>query len=414
MNDVSSEVTARRLGISRQAVSAARKLALDNIRRKLRERGFTMNDGGVLAAGRRATENTLPNAGSEGNINEMSDPQRAANQHNRTSPAGGLSEADGALSAAKRSSGKKLFSNSPALVYVNEYGERDASIKPDTRGNLGRALAWAGNRDGIPRAGFEKFQTRAEQEGLVLDEEAFRAWLKAHKGSVEGGEHTVYFDKKSNRVIKITHPDVTGEGVIGHPKNIRGYLTNLYLQNQEFADDVRLEGLVNLYDAPFMQVVISQPWIKGGRPATLAEKKQYFANHGFVYDSKDEIFVKTIGGETLRVGDHDGDNVMARDTARGVEVMPIDTQLLPSAGYLEQTFDSRPDVQRPTDGTLNAGRRARPNKDENPFLTELHELTGRLLTVDEAMYVRPSVRLVKETRKKESKKQNYNAKRKIG
>ncbi|MDR1304313.1 MAG: sigma-70 family RNA polymerase sigma factor, partial [Verrucomicrobiales bacterium] len=33
MNDVSSEVTARRLGISRQAVSAARKLALDNIRR---------------------------------------------------------------------------------------------------------------------------------------------------------------------------------------------------------------------------------------------------------------------------------------------------------------------------------------------------------------------------------------------
>ncbi|MDR1145599.1 MAG: hypothetical protein LBK71_05630 [Verrucomicrobiales bacterium] len=243
------------------------------------------------------------------------------------------------MSAASRPSGKILFSNSPALVYVNEYGERDASIKPDTARVLERSGAsWSDHAGGSPRASFEKFQDWAEKEGLVLDKEAFRAWIKSREVA-DGGEHTVFWDKKSHRAVKLTHPDVTGEGVVGHPKNIRDYLTNLYLHNLEFGSDIRLEGVVDLGDAPFMQVVISQPWIKGGRPATLAEKKQYFANHGFGYDPKDEIFVRTVSGETLRVGDHDGDNVMARDTARGVEVMPIDTQLLPSAGYLQRAIE---------------------------------------------------------------------------
>jgi len=230
----------------------------------------------------------------------------------------------------------KMLSESPRFVYVNEYGERDPRLNPDKRESLGRAIEWiADHRGASPRASFEKFQTGVEKDGLVLDTEAFRAGLNARREVAEGGEHTVYLDRQTQRALKISHPDVLGDGSIGHPKNIREYLHNLYLHNQEFGDDIRLEGVVNLHLTPFPQVVISQPWIKRARPATLSEKKEYFTGHGYEYHADKEVFIKTTGDQWLLVGDHDGDNVLARDTKEGVQVFPIDTQLLTSPCWPE-------------------------------------------------------------------------------
>ena len=134
----------------------------------------------------------------------------------------------------------KMLSESPRFVYVNEYGERDPRLNPDKRESLGRAIEWiADHRGASPRTSFEKFQTGVEKAGLVLDTEAFRAGLNARREVAEGGEHTVYLDRQTQRTLKISHPDVL-------------------------------------------------------------------------------------------VGDHDGDNVLARDTKKGVQVFPIDTQLLTS------------------------------------------------------------------------------------
>ena len=112
-------------------------------------------------------------------------------------------------------------SESPSFVYLDEYGEQNPRKKPDTQRSLVRATRRASdNRGRSHRASFEKFQDASERDGLLLDPEAFGAWLKSRKEIDHGGEHTVYLDSKSQRAVKITHPDMTGDGVVGHPASL--------------------------------------------------------------------------------------------------------------------------------------------------------------------------------------------------
>jgi len=120
-------------------------------------------------------------------------------------------------------------------------------------------------------------------------------------------------------VIKLTHPDVAGDGSVGQ-SDLLGYLKGLYLQNQLFQDDIRLEGIVSL-DGEFPQIVISQPFVKG-REATAPEIATFMQQRGF--RSKDGAW----HNGTVTVSDAVRHNVMAADTDDGsITIVPFDLQV---------------------------------------------------------------------------------------
>ena len=179
------------------------------------------------------------------------------------------------------------------------------------------------DRPASPDAAAAQLQAFAEESGFVLAPETFRRTVVgSHKERPElasGSEHTVWFDNATKRVIKLTHPDLAGDGSVGQ-SDLIGYLKSLDLQNQLFQDDIRLEGIVSL-DGQFPQVVISQPFVKG-REATAAEISMFMEQRGF--RSKDGAW----HNGTVTVSDAVRHNVMAADTRDGsVTVVPFDLQV---------------------------------------------------------------------------------------
>lgn len=84
-----------------------------------------------------------------------------------------------------------------------------------------------------------------------------------------GGEHLVFFQKRTRRYIKATLPDrQLGYGIaLGsfvHGAAPSEYLDRLNLQNVLFNDDIRLERIVRNNGRPI--IIISQPAIKGSNP----------------------------------------------------------------------------------------------------------------------------------------------------
>jgi hypothetical protein len=88
-----------------------------------------------------------------------------------------------------------------------------------------------------------------------------------------GGEHGVFFQKRTKRYLKATLPDrQRGYGIAlgsySHGATPSEYLDRLDLQNQIFHDDIRLERIVVKNGKPI--VVTSQPAIKGDPPTQPA------------------------------------------------------------------------------------------------------------------------------------------------
>ena len=88
-----------------------------------------------------------------------------------------------------------------------------------------------------------------------------------------GGEHQVYFQKRTQRYIKATLLERQKGYGIALGSNDRGatpseYLDRLDLQNQIFSDDIRLERIALKNGQPV--IITSQPFIKGIK-ATAAE-----------------------------------------------------------------------------------------------------------------------------------------------
>jgi hypothetical protein len=84
-----------------------------------------------------------------------------------------------------------------------------------------------------------------------------------------GGEHEVFFQKRTQRYLKATRLDrQKGYGIaLGsrtHGATPSEYLDRLALQNRIFDDDIRLERIVVKNDRPI--IIISQPAIKGDAP----------------------------------------------------------------------------------------------------------------------------------------------------
>jgi hypothetical protein len=137
------------------------------------------------------------------------------------------------------------------------------------------------------------------------EREILRAWAASHQRvflqdptlSLERrqqhGEHVVGYHPQSSCWWKMTHPGKTGVGAGFHydslpPFAIHGlsarellpseYLDRLILHNEEFGDDIRLEGFIDL-DAP--SLLISQPDISG-TPATLEEMDNQMRIMGYL------------------------------------------------------------------------------------------------------------------------------------
>jgi hypothetical protein len=111
-------------------------------------------------------------------------------------------------------------------------------------------------------------RVKAEQSRLIK-------WAKA-KGKLgsgrlppeftRGGEHQVFFQKRTQRYLKVTLPDKhKGYGIalgsLTHGATPAEYLDRLDLQNKIFNDDIRLERVVVKNAQPL--IVTSQPAVKG-------------------------------------------------------------------------------------------------------------------------------------------------------
>lgn len=88
-----------------------------------------------------------------------------------------------------------------------------------------------------------------------------------------GGEHQVYFQKRTQRYLKVTLPDKhKGYGIalgsFTHGATPAEYLDRLDLQNRYFKDDIRLERVVIKDGQPL--IITSQPAIKGIPPTQAA------------------------------------------------------------------------------------------------------------------------------------------------
>jgi hypothetical protein len=84
-----------------------------------------------------------------------------------------------------------------------------------------------------------------------------------------GGEHNVFFQKRTQRYIKATRLDRhKGYGIalgsLTHGATPSEYLDRIALQNQIFEDDIRLERVVENEGKPI--IITSQPSIKGHSP----------------------------------------------------------------------------------------------------------------------------------------------------
>lgn len=115
-----------------------------------------------------------------------------------------------------------------------------------------------------------------------------------------GGEHQVYFQRRTGRYIKATLPDrQKGYGIalgsFTHGSMPSEYLDRLALQNQIFNDDIRLERIVANNGKPI--IITSQPAIKGTVPTQPALDELMTAkgyerlSDGAYYDGKAGLLI---------------------------------------------------------------------------------------------------------------------------
>lgn len=129
-----------------------------------------------------------------------------------------------------------------------------------------------------------RVRVEAEQQRLIQ-------WAKENRKLggrlppefTRGGEHLVYFHKRSQRYLKATLPERQLGYGIALGSNSRGatpseYLDRLDLQNVIFNDDIRLERVVLKNGKPI--IVTSQPAIKGTAP-TQAALDELMAGKGY-------------------------------------------------------------------------------------------------------------------------------------
>ncbi len=150
----------------------------------------------------------------------------------------------------------------------------------------------------------------------ILSSEKFADKVGGMENLDGGNEHVVYYDTRTNRIVKITlcPPNFGAQG------RAQDYIQNFLAANFLFGDDIRLEGLVN--SDMGLRLVVSQPFIKGVT-ASLPEIETYFSGAGGFIPFQLHAFKQPEAG--LLVMDARPANVLKDEQGF---VYPIDLQIL--------------------------------------------------------------------------------------
>jgi DNA ligase (NAD+) len=161
------------------------------------------------------------------------------------------------------------------------------------------------------------------EAGRIIDPDRIFELVKEWKELGGQSEHTVFYIKDLDRVVKFTIPPNFGaQGSIA-------YLRNITASNYLFADDIRFHGIVQIEAGPIF--VISQPYVHGVEP-TIQEVSDWFIANGYRSSGYNRWRDYTSGVEIADA--HVGNLIKTEDG----ELVPIDLQVL-SAGEASSTIN---------------------------------------------------------------------------
>jgi DNA ligase (NAD+) len=162
--------------------------------------------------------------------------------------------------------------------------------------------------------------------GRMLDPERLFGLVKEWKELGGQSEHTVFFIKELERVVKFTIPPNFGaQGSVA-------YLKNINFSNYLFSDDICFHGILDMDQGPVF--MISQPYVHGVEP-TLNEISEWFIGNGY-RSSGYNRWKNDLSG--VEIADSHVGNLIK--TASG-ELVPIDLQVLSGGDIISQISDSR-------------------------------------------------------------------------
>jgi DNA ligase (NAD+) len=151
------------------------------------------------------------------------------------------------------------------------------------------------------------------ETGRIIDPDRIFELVKEWKELGGQSEHTVFYVKELDRVVKFTIPPNFGA------QGSRAYLRNITSSNCLFEDDIRFHGIVQIEAGPIF--VVSQPYVHGVEP-TIKEVNDWFTANGYRSSGYNRWRDDTNGIEIADA--HVGNLIKTEDG----ELVPIDLQVL--------------------------------------------------------------------------------------
>lgn len=199
--------------------------------------------------------------------------------------------------------------------------------KPDSRGtpspcpesSLGQKLEAdlaAGDGSDLQERIRQEAQSILEwgmEAGRIIDPERLFEIVREWRELGGQSEHTVFYVKELDRVVKFTIPPNFGA------QGSREYLRNIAASNHLFGDDIRFHGILRTEAGPVF--VVSQPYVHGVAPSIL-EVEEWFLSNAYRPSGYNRWLDDFTGVEIADA--HVGNLIKTADG----ELVPIDLQVL--------------------------------------------------------------------------------------
>jgi DNA ligase (NAD+) len=151
------------------------------------------------------------------------------------------------------------------------------------------------------------------ETGRIIDPDRIFELVKEWKELGGQSEHTVFYIKDLDRVVKFTIPPNFGA------QGSHAYLRNITASNLLFEDDIRFHGIVEIEAGPIF--VVSQPYVHGTEPS-IEEVNEWFTANGYRSSGYNRWRDPATGVEIADA--HTGNLIKTSDG----ELIPIDLQVL--------------------------------------------------------------------------------------